>query len=478
MKDQAKTKSEHKHKTKTNINPTVKSKAKPVASTAHQANRKVLRRRLICLLAYLIVPIFFAILYLTMTMNYEDLYQRAANLDDSIGTVLYRTYHWLPRTGELYQRMAIHFMTPQLSLGLDLVFRLCTAAIASGLVFLLATFALGRRPRLTLSDALVNLGFFICLLLFGSGEIFTFNFSYAHNYVISALLLVAFALPYRLRSANHHPVALVGMLTIGTLLGMSSEIIPIVLLLILAGFAIYKLALNHSLQIFWRTYRLQIVGVLGLVCGLVLYYAGASLTARINGGYGDLYDYVSPFGVFTEPVYTIGKMVRHLFYNIRYFHFAIILMLLILLLEYVNYRRQQPHHLSIQIACLAFCTLYVGATSLLAVHEDLYYRFMAPVYITVYGSVWLYASSYLTPKMLTQHMLCGIYLVLVAVGVVMIGDLGYAMTRYNLVAKPYLQEIVVDEESFPMFDSALTSGEHDMPASPIFQIRQSSPFHW
>lgn len=442
-------------------------------------NRLAAWPRALSLFAYLIVPVFFAILYLTMTMNYEDLYQRAAGLNDNIFTIWHGIYHWLPRIGEIYQRTAIHFMTPQLSLGLDPLVRLLTASMASGLVYLLAMFVLGRRPRLRPSDALIYLGLFICLLLLDTGEIFTFNFSYAHNYVIAGLLLVAFVLPYRLQVTQRHPAALLGMLLLGILVGMSSEIIPIALLLILIGFAVQQLKSGRNLRYFWQNYRLQIIGAIGLICGIGLYYLGAGLGSRINGGYGALYDYVSPFGILSAPIHTIYKLFEHLFYNLRHLHFAVILMLLILLLEYARYRRHQAHHLALQVGCFIFCVLYLGAASLLAVHDDLYPRFMSPVYLTVLASSWLYASDYLlSPQIFTARTLQGCCLIAVAVSVLMTVDLTYATIRYHFTARPYLQEIVVDAEFYPIFEPALTGGEQDMHHSPIFQFRQSSPFHW
>lgn len=445
--------------------------------------RKLKRSQAVCLISYLIVPVFFLVLYLTMTMNYEDIYQREAYLDDSVGTVIYRIYHWLPRTGEIYQRLAVHLMTPQLSFGLDLVFRIAIAAMASGLVYLLTVFALGRRPRLAFRDTFIFLGLFICLILLGSGEIFTFNFSYAHNYVIAALLLVAFILPYRLQLSSRHPAALIGMLVLGILVGLSSEIIPVALLMIFAGFMIWQFVTHRCLITtpyeLWRHYSLQIIGVVGIVCGIIIYYLGASLESRVGGGYGALYDYISPFGVFTEPVSTIRGLLGHLFYNIRHLHFAIILMAFIILLEYANYRKRQKQNLALQVGCFAFCALYVSATSLLAVHDDLYVRLMAPVFITVYASVWLYASRMLLSRSIfTERALRNFQLIAAAIGMLMVVDLSYAMIRYNIKARPYLQDISVDAEFLPIFDAALVKGEQDMPPSPIFQFQQSSPFHW
>lgn len=444
--------------------------------------RKLKRSQVICFISYLIVPVFFVVLYLAMTMNYEDLYQREAYLDDSVGTVLDRIYHWLPRTGEIWQRLAVHLMTPQLSFGWDLVFRLAIAAMASGLVYLLTVFVLGRRPRLAYRDAFIFLGLFICLILLGTSEIFTFNFSYTHNYVISGLLMVAFALPYRLGLSSRHPAVLIGMLILGALLGLASEIIPVALLIIFAGFAIWQLVIHpnlRSVREFWRRYRLQIIGAIGLICGLIIYYLGVNLSSRTDGGYSVVYDYVSPLGIFSDPIITIGKLVRHFFYNIRGLHFAIILMAFIMLLEYVNYRQKREQRLALLVGCFVFCVLYVGATSILAMHDDIYVRLMAPVYITVYASVWLYASRFLLSRAIfSERAARNFWIIATVVGVLMVGDLSYAMIRYNIKARPYLQDITVDEGFFPVFDSDLVHGAQDMSPSPLFQFQQSSPFHW
>ena len=82
------------------------------------------REKILCLIGYIIVPLFFIILYLIMFMSYEDLYQSYVQADRSVPTIIHDVYFYLPRIGEIFQHIAVHFMTLSTSFGADLFFRL------------------------------------------------------------------------------------------------------------------------------------------------------------------------------------------------------------------------------------------------------------------------------------------------------------------------------------------------------------------
>ena len=92
------------------------------------------------LCGYLLIPLFFIILYFLMTETYEDVFQTNMHKDSSVGEIVGYVNSFIPRIGEFYQRIAVHFMTFQVSFGLDMVFRLLNVAMATGVMYFCTMF--------------------------------------------------------------------------------------------------------------------------------------------------------------------------------------------------------------------------------------------------------------------------------------------------------------------------------------------------
>lgn len=434
----------------------------------------------ICIACYIIVPIFFCIFYFLMTMSYEDILHHSWHAGGDTGTILAYVYNYLPRLGEFYQNLTMRFMDAQASLGFGLILRLFDAVMCTALIYLLTVFVLKRRPRLSYKDALVYLGLFVLLMLFETSEVFMYRFSYVHNYILAMLAMVGFLLPYRLNLQTAKPLALVGMLLLGFLFGISTEIAPIAILIILVASAIiHKITQKLTVKQFLQQYRLQIAGFIGILLGLIFFYVGAGLDSRANGGYSIIYEYIHISEIFSAPLHTIPALIDHFWYNIRYFAFALVLLLFITFSAFVRHKQSKPNQLPLYLHILAFCILFLGASSLIKLHDDMYVRFLFPIYVAVFVSIFTFLSEQLSRTDVDLQTFAKVScIVLLGAGALMTVDMTYAMVRYHSKVAPVTNnEITIQNDGNLHFAGELPDNPY-MVSSPIFHFRQLTPVNW
>lgn len=434
----------------------------------------------ICIACYIIVPIFFCIFYFLMTMSYEDILHHSWHAGGNTGTILAYVYNYLPRLGEFYQNLTMRFMDAQVSLGFGLILRFFDAVMCTALIYLLTVFVLKRRPRLSNKDALVYLGLFVLLMLFETSEVFMYRFSYVHNYILAMLAMVGFLLPYRLNLRTTKPLALVGMLLLGFLFGISTEIAPIAILIILVASAIiHKITQKPTVKQFLQQYRLQITGFIGILLGLIFFYVGAGLDSRANGGYSIIYEYIHISAIFSAPLRTIPALIDHFWYNIRYFAFALVLLLFIIFSAFVRHKQSKPNQLPFYLHILAFCILFLGASSLIKLHDDMYVRFLFPIYVAVFVGIFTFLSEQLSRTDVDLQTFAKVScIVLLGVGALMTVDMTYAMVRYHSKVAPVTNnEITIQNDGNLHFAGELPDDPY-MVSSPIFHFRQLTPVNW
>lgn len=449
------------------------SKLRPRGRQA-QHERKVTKA--ICMACYIIVPVFFCLLYLLMTMSYEDILHTKWNAGGSIVDLLVTVYNYLPRLGEFYQHVAMWFMDIQTTLGFGLILRLLDAVICVALIYLLTIFILKRRPRLSYKDALIYVGLFVLLMLFETSEIFMYRFSYVHNYILAMLVTVGFLLPYRLELRASKPLALIGMILLGFLFGISNEVTPIAVILVLGAVGlIQKFTTGIAIKEFAQKYRLQIAGLLGVFLGLLFFYIGAGIEGRTNGGYGVVYEYLHLSELLHHPRYAIATLIDHFWYNLRYLSFALVLLLLITFSAFIRHKKSQPNQLPLQICILAFCILFLGASSLIKLHDDIYTRFLFPVYVAVFVSLFIHLSEQLSPTDVSLQTFTKVScIVCLGISVLMTIDMTYAMLRYHIKIASICDKIIQDDQSIVLEDLS----DPYMKSSPIFHFRQLTPVNW
>lgn len=430
------------------------------------------------LCGYLLIPLFFIILYFLMTETYEDVFQTNMHKDSSVGEIVGYVNSFIPRIGEFYQRIAVHFMTFQVSFGLDMVFRLLNVAMATGVMYFCTMFVLGRRPKLQYKDVALFLGVTLIIMFSAFSEIFTYRFSYANNYVLALLITLGFVLPFRLKSAGDKWWKLVGMVLLGFAFGISTEIAPIAFLIILGLWVLVKL-IKKEVRIpdFFGKYRLQTFAVIGLLAGLGFFYLfGSGLSYRTNGGYAEVYDYVSPMGILHDPITTVYKLVQHTWYNVRYIFFAIVLMSMYLFVEWTVFKKERKEYFDWQRRLFIFCALFVGATCLISVYDDLYPRFMVPVFIAIILSTFMFIRHIIEYAKVPEKTMRRTTVVTIGLSVVMIADVAFAFTLYNRQMAEKLPAIHYNPGGELIIDHV--EGPTKMIPSPVFNLRQLTPFDW
>ena len=431
----------------------------------------------LCVFGYALVPVFFAILYLLMTETYEDIMQGNSEAAVSVGGIVDRIYNYIPRIGEFYQHIAVHSMTAQVSFGLDMIFRLITAAMASGVVYFSTVFVLGRKPRLQYKDVTIYLGIMLFIMISIFSEAFTYRFSYANNYVLGLLIAVGFLVLFRLCLSGNKWWKIFGAIVLGFAFGISTELAPVAFLILIGLWVVAKLIRREIKWIdFWKKYRLQTFAVLGLIAGLAFFYLGGGMGARTSGGYAEVYDYVSPMDLLHNTLEAAYKLVHHIWYNVRYVFFAVPLMLLYIFVEATLFKKDGKRFLFWQVMLLGFCILFVGATSLIAVHDDLYPRFMVPMFIAIVLATGLFIWHILEYAKVSEKILRRSAVVAVVLGVVLVVDMTFAFALYNRTVAPMLEAIQYNPGGELVIEPI--EGSYTMIPSPIFSLKQLPPFDW
>lgn len=428
------------------------------------------------LFGYLLIPIFFAVMYLLMTETYEDVMQGNSEANMSVPGIIDRIYHYIPRLGEFYQHIAVHFMTAQASLGLDTVFRLITAAIATGVVYFSTVFILGRKLKLKFLDVSIALGVLLFIMISTFSEAFTYRFSYANNYVLGLFVMVAFLVLFRLKLKGDKWWKLLGVLVLGFAFGISTELAPVAFVLLIGLWTVVKMFRKEiKFSDLFGKYRLQTFATIGLIAGLVFFYGfGGGLGARTGGGYADVYDYVSPMGILKDPLTTVYKLVHHIWYNIRYIFFAIPLMLLFVFVEWTMFKKERAEYFDWQRRLLMFCILFVGATALIEVHDDLYPRFMVPMFVAIVISTLMFVRHIIEYAKVPEKTLRRTAIATTALGVVLVADMTFAFTLYNRQLADKLPAIHYSPGENLVIDPI--EGSYTMIPSPIFSLKQLPPF--
>ena len=439
------------------------------------------KQRLISIACFLIVPLFFTILYSMMFMSYEDIFQKNMSANSSLTETWEYVYNYIPRIGEFYQRTAVRYMTITPSFGLDIFFRLMDVFFSTTLIYACTYFVLGRRPTIKTKDTIIYLLFFVTLLLSKTGENFTYRFSYVNNYILATLISIAFLLPFRLNIKNAKIYHCVAFAIIGFLFGISTEVMPIAFLIIATIYAIIKIKKTKTSIIdFIKQYRLQFIEVAGLLAGLAFFYLGAGLGTRTNGGYAEAYNYIGLGMLFHNPALFIYRYISHFWYNIRYIALSIPLICFII---FDLIKRQKANKSSLThktlfwvITIAIFNFLFICASSLIAVHDDIYPRLLMPVLLGDIAIVLLYANLIISKKEIATKLLRISSVVLLILCLGMTADMVLGFAYYHHSIGNDISKIQINGGETP--DIELITTDVTMKSSPIFRFKQLTPFNW
>ena len=118
----------------------------------------------------------------------------------------------------------------------------------------------------------------------------------------------------------------------------------------------------------------------------------------------------------------------------------------------------------------------MGATSLIAVHDDLYPRFMVPMFIAILLATLLFVEHVIERAKLPEKVLKRSAVIMIILSGVLVVDMTFAFGLYHCQMASKLDAI----EFNPGGDLVIApvDGGYTMVPSPVFNLKQLPPFDW
>lgn len=281
--------------------------------------RKNLKKTLSVAL-YALPAVFFIICYFWIITSGEDIFQGAHTAPDIVSDAL-AAFNHSARLADMYAWAVINFFDYSYSFGVDTIFRIIDVLAAYGIFYLAAYLALGRRPKMKLSDAAVFSAIFLMVFLTSNGLTLYAGFSKIHNYLIIGGVSLLFLLAYfkdawggKLPEGKWFILA---MWALGVIFGLASNVTAVVFLICLVIYTVYLGLTRQKVPVrkFFLSWRGA--GVAGSILGLfIIYVIGPGLAGyEDNPIYQSVCDYLSFGEIFSNFWPSIGRIIMHNGYN-------------------------------------------------------------------------------------------------------------------------------------------------------------------
>ena len=140
------------------------------------------------------------------------------------------------------------------------------------------------------------------------------------------------------------------------------------------------------------------------------------------------------------------------------------------------FRKERAEYFDWQRRLLLFCMMFVGATSLIEVHDDLYPRFMVPMFLAIVISTMLFIRHIIEYARVPEKTMRRTAITTVILGEVLVVDMAFAFALYNHQMAEKLPAIHYNPGGELVIDGDL--GHYRMIPSPIFNLTQLPPFDW
>jgi len=423
------------------------------------------------LLIYSLIVLFLVCLYWFMTMTGEDMFQAANFSQRSLVETLTHTYNYIPRVGEMYQSAIIRWYEPIARLNMHSVPRLLDVMLAGLFFYVLAWFARLRPPCLDMRSALMVGLLFIILMVTRAHTVFMDRFCCLHNYALGYLITLIFCLPFASHflagRSNRSTATQIGLFAAGVLTGYSTELTPPILLVLLG--LVLVVAHKHR-----RTVEPWMIAALsGLAVGILLFHLGGGLKRRINGPYASDYQYLFGHGMSGQGFASlVHEFVGHLAFNARYLWPALLFFasasLVYFALSNAAAKDAKTHPCPwkgrgvLMLFFLLYSSMYLCASGVIRVEDDLYDRFMFGIYVCVALSVVLLCDTGIFEMFRLNDRTVALALSAMA-GLIMLinADMLHAFRRYNnkcqqlIRHSQQLSSISISESQVKMDDSLL-----------------------
>lgn len=274
-------------------------------------------------LLYLLPVVFFAICYFLLTATEEDIAQGAGTTPE-VWKDLVAGFRYNARLADMYAWAVINFFDYQYSFGVDTIFRLIDLLAVTGLLVLLTSVILGRRPRLKLKDASVFMGCFLMLVLTPYGYTLYRGFSMIHNYLIIALAMVGFCLPF-MRKASGGVIPKFYRkwwvaIPMGLVFGMSANFPPLAFLatyIVVKVGQFWKIKRRGGKYVEMRPEAWEWMMIGGMLVSMTIGYVfGPGLSNYASDPmYVTVYDYVKFGDIFQNFGGSVVRILKHMVMN-------------------------------------------------------------------------------------------------------------------------------------------------------------------
>lgn len=437
--------------------------------------------KIFCLIGFAIVPIFLLATMLSQTMSYEDLYHKSHHSNSSLATVIDETYHFLPRIGEIYQRIAVHYMTPQLTFGPDIIFRSITALVSFGIFYFGAMLILGRKLKLKFLDLLIYQGLFFLIMTSTHKGVLFFGFSHANNYTFTCLLSILFAMIFRFNWQYQKAWQIPAVVLLGIAFAMSTEITPIAFLILAIALFLHNILIKKiEITTFLQKYRLQVLATFSIILGLIIFYLGLSNIRTGSSSYALAYDYVSLSQLISSPLPTIKKLISHTLFNLRFLYFYMLPFAMIIATTSLFFTKKiKAESNRVHFLVVAFAVLYIGALSQIRVEPDLYDRFVMPLFLFISISIMVFIKDFLVQKAnIIQTKIIYPNLFLLTFALLFSIDILTMSVSYSLAVKDEIKSIQFIERDFPKVIERSDAKYPNNVRSRIFKVEKNTYVGW
>lgn len=403
---------------------------------------------------YVLPVVFFVICYFLMVVSGEDIYQGAHSQPNVIHDAIAAYFH-SARLADMYAWAVINFFDYTYQFGVDTIFRVVDVILAVGVFYLTTYLALGRRPRLTLQDAVVFAGVFLMVFLTSNGATLYGGFSKIHNYLWIGISATGFLLIYLKDVLGQGlPKKLwfsFVMLVFGFIFGMTSSVTAVAFLLGLLFYVIYLRISKQKIRMKALVWSWRGAGMLGVIISLVVVYVFGPGLADYNTSevYRLACDYLPINELFVDVFDSIKRIFLHNAFNFGRF-FAPFAVVTVPVFGYALYlwrngKMSWPkfavRERNFLVAILLFVVMHI------LVMSQIYYftRMMLPAYlVAVAGYIYVVRRVFEGVKGGARLEVLGAGMV--AAMMVIVGIRGYFAVEYYARVQLILDEIEKTEE--------------------------------
>jgi len=435
--------------------------------------------KIITVLLFLLPVLFFTEVYFLQVVSAEDLYQ-GARLPISIINDSLNAFHWSARISDMYAWSVINFFDYTFQFGIDTLFRFLDVLAVTGILLIMNIIILTRRPRLQTKDAIIFSVSFLAIFLSIFSRPIIGGFSQIHNYLIitisTALFLLPFARELQGKYLSNSLINKLLMLIIGFLFAFSSNVTPATFLATAFVVVLYDFTIKKRrifIQGVFKSWKL--FALVGVSIGMfVMYKLGPGVSSYTNG-YNS--SYVSLVNLVNTPIASGKAIMSNMIHNFQLFLPMMIVLSLILLFEFVIYKKHllsktQELKTGVRFSaiCLLFVFIHVAAVSQINIEGMT--RVLLPAFVVVVVSVLFTVNRLLNIVSLSNKTLTLLAIPVLLLTTLVVLDIGILMVYHQKQSSLVFKRIQDSPES----SVCVTKADNPSAKSPILKYYQRELF--